>query len=309
MSAEDLSAAELRVWARLPEGSRRALLDLPATDLQTLLLSVARQRASRVRPAQLLRRWREDRFVRPAACDPTVLAAVEARLWQLLPAEVDGVELSPLVPIGTCSALGPVNQNRVVTTMRSAEVLSDSTNALAIEAADRRLRQPRAATVHLAAGHRLLRAQQFGPGASAHFRMFSLVSSTRDTGSGIAQARLLTLHLAYWQQVLSTLAAASPRLHYTVFGNSVVAERIGDTVLPKLSGNTTVTVAEEPDRDRGLGYYVDAALRITATVGQETVEIGDGGFTTWTAQLMGDAKERCLVSCISVERLAPIFGR
>jgi hypothetical protein len=34
------------------------------------------------------------------------------------------------------------------------------------------------------------------------------------------------------------------------------------------------------------------------------VELGDGGFTTWTQQLMGNAKERCLVTCVATERLA-----
>jgi hypothetical protein len=32
------------------------------------------------------------------------------------------------------------------------------------------------------------------------------------------------------------------------------------------------------------------------------VEIGDGGLTDWTAQLAADAKERCLISCVSTER-------
>lgn len=35
-------------------------------------------------------------------------------------------------------------------------------------------------------------------------------------------------------------------------------------------------------------------------------EVGDGGFTDWTAQLLGDAKERCLISCVSTERLAAL---
>ncbi len=38
------------------------------------------------------------------------------------------------------------------------------------------------------------------------------------------------------------------------------------------------------------------------------VEIGDGGFTTWTTWLMGNAKERCLVSCIATERLTDPAG-
>jgi hypothetical protein len=131
--ATDLNDAERRVWARLPDGMREALAGLPATDLPTLLLSVARTRAARVRPADVLRRWREDRFVRPAGVDPRTVAALEDRMWRLLPAEVDAVELSPVVPLGTCSALGPVSQNRTVTTMRFVEVMSDSTNALAVE--------------------------------------------------------------------------------------------------------------------------------------------------------------------------------
>ena len=136
-------------------------------------------------------------------------------MWQLLPADVAGVELSPVVPFGTCSAVAPVSQNRIVTTMRASEVLSDPTNALAVEAAARRRRR---SEVHLAAAHRVLRAQDFGGDASAHFRLFALVSSARDTGSGDTQARLLVRHLTYWRTVLAELApAAAPRLHVTTF--------------------------------------------------------------------------------------------
>lgn len=303
------SAAQRRVWARLPDGVRAALTErLPATDLRTMLLSVARARAATVRPADLLRRWREDRFVRPSACDPRSLAAVEARIWQLLPAQVDGVELSPVAPLGTCSAVAPVSQNRIITTVRLTEVLSDSTNALAIEAAARRQRQPAGGEVHLAASHRQLRAQSLGAGLTTHFRLFALVSSARDTGSGATQARLLTLHLGFWQEVLADLApGADPRLRFTSFDDPVVRERIADTVLPGLAGSAAgaaVPVVEEPERTRARGYYVDAALRFTAGTGENAMELGDGGFTPWTARLLNDAKERCLVSCLATERLA-----
>jgi hypothetical protein len=33
------------------------------------------------------------------------------------------------------------------------------------------------------------------------------------------------------------------------------------------------------------------------------VDLGDGGTTDWTAQLLGDAKERCVTSCVATERL------
>ena len=67
-------------------------------------------------------------------------------------------------------------------------------------------------------------------------------------------------------------------------------------------------VVEDPHREHGRAYYVDAALRFTARDGGEVLELGDGGFTPWTAQLTGDAKERCLVSCLSTERLATLVA-
>jgi hypothetical protein len=134
---------------------------------------------------------------------------------------------------------------------------------------------------------------------SAHFRLFALVSSARDAGSGTTQARLLALHLRYWARVLAELVpAATPRLRYTVLS--------GQTTVPDLAG-IPVPVVAEPDRERGRGYYTEAALRITAIGDGAEVELGDGGFTPWTALLMGNAKERCLVSCLSTERLAAIL--
>ncbi|MEU7848215.1 hypothetical protein [Micromonospora parva] len=298
MDGDELAGAERRVWAAMPAGTRTALGGLSGADLRTLLLAVARDRAAAVRPSEVVHRWREDRFVRPAGADPRVLARVEARMWELLPADVSGVELSPVVPVGTCSAVARGGQNRIVTTMRASEVLSDPTNALAVEAAVRRRRQ---SEVHLAAVHRVLRAQDFGAGASAHFRLFALVSSARDTGSGGTEARLLVRHLSYWRTVLAELApTAAPQLHVTTFDDRIIRERLADTVRPALDGRM-VPLVDEPERTRGRGYYTGCALRISLLGGN--LEIGDGGLTDWTARLMGDAKERCLVSCLATERL------
>lgn len=298
--SHDLAAA--RVWGGLPAGAREALeRGLPPTDLQTLLIAVAKARAGQATAADVMHRWQHDRFVQPAASDPRRLAAVEARLWQLLPAEFTGIELSPVTPLGTCTAVAPVSQNRVVTTVRNTEVISDSTNTLAIEAAARRHRQRQDGQVHLAACHRQLRAQVFGPGAAAHFRLFALVSSARDSGSGRTEADMLTRHLAYWLDVLQALLPhRQPCIDLTVFDNPVLAQRLADTIRPSLTGRAALLV-DNPARTRGSGYYTGFALRITADQGE--AELGDGGLTTWTAQLTHNAKERCLVSCIATERL------
>jgi len=302
MSADE--GPSRRIWSRLPDGARRALTEeLSPTDLQSLLLDVTRQRAKAVRPARLTQRWASDRFVRPEPIDPRRSAALEARLWELLPDRFEGVELSPVTPLGTCAALGAADQNKVLGTIRNSEVVSDPTNVLALEAAARR-RAGAAPTVHLAACQRLLRTQQFAPGWGSHFKLFALVSSARDQGSARTEADLLIAQLQYWQRVLTTLLPQrSGQISYSVFDNPTLDQRMVDTVLPAVgamgSSDDGIDWVADPGRTRARGYYASGALLINAG----GHELGDGGFTDWTAQLLADRKERCLISCMSISGL------
>jgi hypothetical protein len=280
-----------RFWAKLPDGSRDALVDgLSQSELQSVLLDVTRERAAKVTPARLLQRWQQDRFVQPSSIDPRELVKTQLRLWELLPEKFDGVQLSPITPLGTCSAVATINQHQVVSTVRGTEVASDPTNELAIEAAvRRRAGQDR---VHLATCQRVVRAQKFdGPGMTAHFELFVLVSSGRDTGSFRTEAELLIDHLNFWHAVLGEKA----ELSFTAFKESGLRDRIEDTVRPALDGAFT----EDTERTKSAGYYAGLGLGID----RGGAGLGDGGFTTWTADLLGDAKERCLTSCISTEGL------
>ena len=78
------------------------------------------------------------------------------------------------------------------------------------------------------------------------------------------------------------------------------------TALTGPATTTAVSVVNEPGRQRGQGYCTDAALRITAGDGAREIELGDGGLTTWTGQLMNNTKERCLISCLATERLSAL---
>ena len=292
-----------RAWNRLPPDAHDQLTrGLPASELRTVLLEVARARAAAVTPADLVRRWRHDPLVRPTDHDPRGTAILEADLWRLLPTDVAGVDLSPVAPLGTCAAIAPGSQDRIVTTTRGSEVVSDPTNALAVEAAVRRARGPAGGEVHLAACVPVLRAQPFGAGMSQHFRLFALVSSARDIGSRCTESRLLSRHVLHWQRVLGAVAAeARPRIELTVFDDPTMAERLSD-ILEQARADPTVPVSVVADREHGRGYYTSAALRIVLENGG--VEVGDGGLTGWTAALTADAKERCMVSVLATQRMA-----
>lgn len=309
MTTNTGAAAVERVWAEALSDPRGALeLRLPPTDLQTLLLSVARTRATAVSPARVSRRWREDAFVRPADHDPRLTIRLEAELWRRLPAEFVGLDLSPVAPFGTCAAVAGVDQNRILTTMRGSEVVSDPTTVLAVEAADRR-RSGEPGTAHLAACHRVLRTQRFSAPLRQHFRLFALVSSARDVGSGRTEAALLLRHLRYYGTALGQLFPDQTiRLRLSAFGRSAAAERLADTVVPALESlPPNVEVVDDPHRRHAREFYRHVAIRIDLVHATGVVEVGDGGFTDWTARLVPNAKERCLTSCISIERLASLM--
>lgn len=139
---------------------------LTPTDLQSLVLEVYRIRSSRLKPSDILARYEADRFVWPSTLSPVRFLEWDQVAFSNLPAEFQPLELSPVYPLGTCSVVAGVDQNWAVTTARNTEVVSDSTNVLALECAlwrrkllvdDRKSTQP----VHLATSHRLLRAQHY----------------------------------------------------------------------------------------------------------------------------------------------------
>lgn len=303
-----LDPATTRVRSALPDGTRGALDGLSPSDLQTLLADVLSQRADRVTAADVARRWASDRFVAPSASDPRALSAFEARLWPRVPDEFVGVELSPVTPFGTCAALAGIGQDRIVSTTRGTEVVSDSTTTLAVEAARRRRGQAPAEEVHLAACHRQLRTQPMG-GASAHFRLLTLVSSARDRGSGRTEADLLTRHLHVWREVLAEAVPGLPATIEISAWSAVVADRVADRVTPGFGPAPQLALVDAPERTRAKGYYTDLALRIEVSGPGGPVEVGDGGLTGWTAALTENRKERCLVSCVSTERLLSLAVR
>lgn len=195
MDRTDRTEAERRLDRVLRAANAPGLLEalterLSPTDLQTLLLEVYRRRADAVTPSRLLARYEDNRFVVKSPVDPFDLARLETAAHERLTAHgITSLALSPVTPLGTNSAIATVDQNKVLTTIRNTEVVSDATNVLALECAVRRRallrRDPRSrGRVRLAATHRVIRAQPFeGRGTMAHFALLSLCTAGGDEGS------------------------------------------------------------------------------------------------------------------------------
>src|SRR5512133_3517824 len=101
---------------------------LAPTDLQSILLEVFRQRAQDQQAADVLSAYETNRFVHPSPTSPTSLLEWELTAFRNLPDGFQAVDLSPVCPLGTSSTIALVDQNRVVSTIRNTEVVSDSTN-------------------------------------------------------------------------------------------------------------------------------------------------------------------------------------
>jgi hypothetical protein len=232
---------------------------IESPDLASLLLAVFRRRAARRTPAQVLERYENDRFVRPSTVAPEALDEIVAAAIAALPPDFERLELSPVCPLGTSSVLGGISQDRVITTGRSTEVVSDPTSVLALECALRR-RADRAAAVKLAATQRALRATPTEEPFTPHFGLFTLCTA----GRAGDEERMLAEQLTFYARVLN------------------------DT-------------PHEIDRaPRKQAYYSGATFAVSI----DGVEVAEGGFVDWTARLLGDAKERLLISGLGVDLLA-----
>ena len=282
--------------------------EMSGADLTTLLLEVFRRRAERLSPADVMRRYRSDRFVAPAPISLAALRRAEDALLSVLPDGFEALVLAPVMPLASHTAVATVDPRKVIATVRGSEVTADPTNALALEAAVRRsaalAADPRSRElVRLAASHRVVRAQHFdGPGMLAHFQLFGLVTAGRDTGDRAFELEQLPEHLRFAARALAAAGVQRTQIRLTRLEES--AGPVIDRVHRELGGLTGVEVLEDPDRATGRGYYTGLCFRVHADIAGRQIGIGDGGFVDWTRLLTGNQKERLLISGFGVDRLA-----
>jgi hypothetical protein len=277
---------------------------LPASQLWSLLLKVMEARARRPAP-HIVAQWERDGFTAPAAADQRLLVELDRALLAAAP-QFEAIELSPLAPLGACSAIALTSQNRVVSALRGCEVVSDPTNVMALECA-RRLKPSGTGLVRLATAHRCVRAQPFPrlPGFAAHFRIFCLASGTAKGADHDSQLAAFVEHVEVQFRALEAVRHAGidcPDPTVTLFATP---ERAG------LADRIASAVGRDVIRRELTHRYYDG-LRFTITARNRSgdeIPIVDGGAFDWLARLTGNRKLTFIASGLGTQLLATQFRR
>lgn len=289
---------------------------LEPADLQSLLLDVYARLAGRRTASSVLSDYTANRFVRPSGFRPTQFLEWDRLAFSMLPPEFEALELSPVCPLGTASIIAELAQDWALSTIRNTEVVSDSTNVLALEATLRRraLKRaaPRAATaVHLAASHRLLRTRKYDdPRLSAHFKVFSLCSAGRDSGGFRFEADTIATHIEFYIRSLRAFVGTTLPLGVSLTALDVDAAATVELMAERIRGTfANVVVALDPERTAARNYYRGVCFGITndSRTGEQR-HLVDGGRVDWTQRLLGDAKERLVISGVGSDRICDIHA-
>ena len=277
---------------------RRLASELPGTELQSLLLEVFRERAKARAPSEVLAQWKHDRFVAPAAIDLREALAIDLELLTAA-ARFEGIELSPVAPLGTSSTVAVSDQHRVLSALRGTEIVSDPTNVLALVCAARGL-----GVHHLATSMRVVRAQPApkGPGFAQHFRLFALASGGIETADHAFTVDTVVQHI-------ETLQAGLDRLERA--GYAFGARRVDVLATP---GRAALgdRIAERVGGERKLlehAYYAGGlrfTLWVTSPEGR-AMPLGDGGTFDWLTKLAANRRAVYVASGLGAQLVAMLF--
>ena len=289
--------------------SLEPLAALPPSETTPVWLEVARRQARRREPKDLLGQYDSDGFVQPSALDLSLSVRLDAMALEAAEA-FEGVLLSPVAPLGVCSALAPTSQDRTISAARSLEVVSDPTNALALECA-RRLRRRPTEDVRLCTVHQVLRAQPVPdrPGHSRHFRMFAMAEAGPGRAEDGFELDAIVRHLSVFDRFFESagdLGLRFPQRRAIVLTTSerdVLGERAARALASTLP---QVAVVRERLTSR---YYGGVRVQFGAhTRTGEFCPIGDLGVFDWAAQLTANRRQRFVASGLGIQ-LAPLLFR
>jgi hypothetical protein len=277
---------------------------MPASEVWSLLIGVMQERAGQRSARALTEQWQRDRFVQLSYIDQRTLVELDSHLLAAA-ADFEAVELSPLAPLGATSSVALTTQNRVVSTVRGTEVVSDPTNVLALESA-RRLREDPTRVVRFCTSHRCVRAQAVPkvPGFAARFRMFCMTSAAHEVRDQAFVTDALTHHIRTHLRGLDRL-----ELHGYSFPNRrvrVLSTQEREPLARRIAGAVDgVPVSMERLEQQ---YYDGLRFMISAhTAAGEDIPLIDGGAFDWLRTLAANRKLVFVASAIGSQLAAYLY--
>jgi hypothetical protein len=276
-----------------------------------LLLDVARRQTGRLRPADLRAQHDRDAFVHPSTVDLRTTLRFDAVALEAAH-DHEAILLSPLAPLGACAVVSPTVQDRVVTTLRGTEVVSDPTNVMAIECAKRLAKNP-TSDVRLCTIHQVVRAQRFVArrGLTQHFRLFALAEAglaRPDHGFEVdAVVRLLQVFVRFTDRCAAHGSRFEHRRVSLLVADTSSARAIADRVAARLARGmpelaiTNGTLAS--DYYDGLRVLFDA----TNAAGVE-MNVGDIGLFDWVGKLTSNRRMRFAAAGLGIQLAASAFA-
>ncbi|NHN29532.1 hypothetical protein [Paenibacillus agricola] len=282
--------------------------ELSVSDINTFLLELFRLQTKEASYADLLRKYVENRFVHPAKVDPIALKQLEIAVLQIAQsAAYQPILLSPIAPLGSCSIVATADQNKIISALRGTEVVADATNLLALYICD--LLKSNKTTndldfVRFSTTHRHVRTQPLNkPGLLPHFHVFCLVASGKDQGSYLFEKAVLQEHIALYQMIFKAVFHADIDVQLSRRGGYPDGTGFFERILDDLEKRfPDISITENFSKTDNL-YYKGLQFTIVVHINGQELYIGDGGFVDWPQKLLGNRKQRMMISAIGLDRL------
>lgn len=309
---------EKKIWI---SNASDKLSSLQNSDFQSLFLDTLRKKAENQEIKNINDILNNNPFVAKCDVDQKTFLNFDLSAYDLLPEKYQAIELSPLEPFGANQCLAGISQNRVFSTTRNSDIISDPTMALALISSQQRAELLKENhenwdIISLATSHRILRQEMpKKQWYTTHFRNFTISSAWRDSGHETFEKECLNEHLSYFIELLNKL---NNSWEYDIRDITFIISNV-DNNKPELMNIIDKSVLKQLekkysnisfriDNDKESNYYSSICYVITAkNKDEQEIIIGAWGTTDWTKKLIASSKERFLAWSIWTEVITKLF--
>ncbi len=290
-----------------PNLVRMLTKELTGTELNSILLEVFSDIASKLSPPVLLNRYQLNRFVKPSDLPVLELKRMELDVLELFNSlNFEPIELSPVSVLGSCSVVATADQDKVLSALRGTEVLADATNSIALHICDLKQRnRDLPEMLSFSTVQRHVRTPQINiKGFTPHFKICCLVTAGTDRGSYSFEKESLRQHIVALKELyLNYYKVDDVRFRFLCRNNGYdSSERLAQQVKEFVVGkhpDVVIDVITKPEKE--IDYYKGIQYKVDIQVRGKTFEIADGGFVDWTQKLLQNKKERMLSTGIGFD--------